>query len=254
MVVILSPSKAMTDKNARDFGKLSSPEFLEQAIEIAKLVAHKPEEELMQWMSVSEKLAKDTYSKYQNWLSSGGMSNFPALFSYTGEVYSGLKADGFNKEDIAYANQYLRIMSGLYGLLKPMDNISPYRLEMAAKLQVDNYTNLYQFWKDNITAALNQQIQSTDSQFLANLASDEYYKAIKPSEISVPILQFEFYEMRNGSRKFISFNAKRARGLMASFIIRNKIKSVDALHAFNIETYQYVPSEQQPYVLTFVKP
>lgn len=255
MVCIISPSKTMEIEDIEYKLKTTIPEHLDKTNQLVKKLEKYNERELADLMKLSEKLSSQTYNQYKELSKKNGSGTCPALFSYTGEVYTGLKANDFAVEDLKYANDNLRILSGLYGILKPSDGILPYRLEMAAKFQPNEiYKSLYQFWTQEITDALNQQIGYTKSEFLANLASNEYMKVVNKKNLSKPVINFEFFEIKNGERKFISFNAKRARGLMASYIIKNKIKNLNDLKLFNQEGYVFEPSHSNNLNFAFVIP
>lgn len=254
MVVILSPSKTMATSTQEIIHlPLTSPKYKSEAVQISKLIAKLSREDLAKLMGLSEKLTEQTWQRMQVFNKAKARGHQPALFSYTGEVYAGMHEVTLSTEDIDYAQNHLRIMSAMYGILRPLDTILPYRLEMNAKLLIPEFKNLYDFWKDKITQQLNLDIKNSKSQYLANLASDEYAKAINLNAIKVPVLTFDFFEMKNGVKKFVSFNAKRARGLMASYIIKNKIILPDQLKAFNTENYRFDPSESNEKHFTFIK-
>ncbi len=241
MVVILSPSKTMIDsvpETTKQF-PWTKPEFQLEAAQIASCISALSKDELAHLMKLSDKLTDQTWQRFQVIHSTQAIGKQMALFSYTGEVYSGLHEQTLTEENLLYAQNHLRILSGMYGVLRPLDQIMPYRLEMATKLMIPPHKNLYTFWRDKITTTLNQTIQKSQSKFLANLASDEYSKAIHLNQISASVISFGFHELQNGVKKFISFNAKRARGLMASFIVRNQIKNPEQLISFDTEGYRY---------------
>jgi cytoplasmic iron level regulating protein YaaA (DUF328/UPF0246 family) len=231
------------------------PELLDKTIHLSRVLSQYDKNQLSQLMKLSEKLASQTYDEYQKLQQNKCKGNKMALYSYTGEVYAGLRAHTFTLEDFEYSNNHLRILSGLFGVLRPSDGIQSYRLEMATRLQPSlEHKSLYSFWTDDVTKSLNHLLETTASAFLANLASDEYLKTVNIKDVSKPIIKFEFYEIKNGTRKFISFNAKRARGLMAAFIIKNQVKSLDALKCFDGEGYFFDSKASNELCFTFVKP
>jgi cytoplasmic iron level regulating protein YaaA (DUF328/UPF0246 family) len=254
MVVIISPSKTMAVSGTETLHlPFTSPDFIHEATNISKTIAQLSKEELAKLMSLSDKLTEQTWQRMQTVHTLQAKGTQPALFSYTGEVYAGLHQVALTEDDISYAQNHLRILSAMYGVLRPLDTILPYRLEMMTKIAISDTKNLYAFWKDKITHQLNDTIKQQKSQYLVNLASDEYTKAIHLKQINASVLTFDFFEMRNGVKKFVSFNAKRARGLMASYIIKNKIIYPDQLKTFSAEGYQYVPSDSQENHYTFTK-
>lgn len=240
MLVILSPSKTMNETPELNPGLITTiPLYQNEAIEISTYIAALSKAELAKLMKLSDKLADQTWERFKSLKAHHAQGNQPALFSYTGEVYNSLLADPMDEADIYYAQNNLKILSGLYGVLRPLDNIKLYRLEMATRINIPPHKNLFAYWRDKITIALNKNVEHSQSLFLANLASDEYTKAIHLSQISVPIIDFDFWEIRDGKKKFVSFSAKRARGLMASFIIKNRVTKPDQLKQFKLEGYRY---------------
>ena len=238
MIAILSPSKTMNEFVVSK-ETLTKPFFLKEAKLISNYLVRLSKPELAALMKLSDKLSEQTWERIQTFQKRRNKESYPALFSYTGEVYAGLHHQPMESSDIQYAQTNLRILSGLYGVLKPLDAILPYRLEMATRLSIGNDNNLNAFWRKRITDNINRSISNSQSQFLANLASDEYTKAVNLKQITVPVIDFDFLEMKDGIRKFISFNAKRARGLMAAFIIRNRIHQPEDLEGFTTEGYTY---------------
>lgn len=254
MLVILSPSKTMNE-NPEINSELTTtlPLYQNEAIKLSSYISSLNKAELAKLMKISDKLADQTWEQFQALKIHQVQGNQPALFSYTGEVYNGLLAIPMDDADINYAQANLRILSGMYGALRPLDSIMLYRLEMATKINIPPHKNLYTYWRDKITMALNKSVKHNQSSFLANLASDEYTKAIHLPQISVPIIHFDFWEMRNGKKKFVSFSAKRARGLMASFIIKNSVSKPDQLKQFNVEGYRYDATNSDQLHFSFVK-
>lgn len=238
MILVISPSKTMDERMNRP--AISSPVFLKHAMELSNVLQKKSKEDLQSLMDISPKLAALNYNRFQNInkLMKAG-AGVPAILSFKGDVYVGLNADDFSEDHLEFANEHIRILSGLYGLLNPLDKICPYRLEMGSKLEVKDKKNLYQFWGDKITQVLNQQILEHLDKTIINLASEEYFKVINPKRLKGNVLNIHFKEERNGKLQFISFNAKKARGLMCRFAILNRIKDHNDLKAFNLDHYYF---------------
>lgn len=242
----------MNDHLHHDLVGSTSPLFFEEAERIVKQIRKMNMTELCAFLKISEKLGIQNFKRFQEFsFESGKEIGIPAALAYRGEVYTGLCADQWNDNTFDYAQKHLRIISGLYGYLRPKDLIQPYRLEMASKIQLGKSTNLYQFWKDKITKTIGQEIRN--SEIIYNLTSDEYSKAINHSSIKAKFITFEFFENRNGVNTFVSFSAKRARGLMANFIITNRIEDINFLKNFNDEGYQWVESASSTSNFVFVK-
>jgi len=188
----------------------------------------------MNLMDISSDLAQINHHRYQSFSSRYTAKNSkPALFAFDGDVYQGLDAYTLSQEEAQYANEHLRILSGLYGLLSPFDLLQPYRLEMGTRLPNTRGTNLYHFWGETITQLINKDLQKSKDQYVINLASDEYGKAVKWPKLKKPVINIHFKEEHLGKLRFVSFNAKRARGIMARFIIQNQVKDIATLKCFS---------------------
>ena len=195
-------------------------------------------------MKISPKLGELNHHRFMNWARPFTPDNAKAaVLAFRGDVYTGLNADSFSDDDFTFAQQHLRILSGLYGLLRPLDLIQPYRLEMGTRFENKDGKNLYEFWDTKITQALNTQLTEIDSQVLVNLASNEYFSAVKLKILKADIITPVFKDFKNDKYKIISFYAKKARGLMAAYIIQQRITDVEQLKAFDSEGY-YFSSEQ----------
>jgi cytoplasmic iron level regulating protein YaaA (DUF328/UPF0246 family) len=195
-------------------------------------------------MKISPKLGELNHQRFMNWALPFDSENAKAaVLAFRGDVYTGMNADSFNSADFNFAQKHLRILSGLYGLLRPLDLIQPYRLEMGTKFANQHGSNLYQFWGEDITDAINQQLTAAKSKVLINLASNEYFSAIKAKALNADIITPVFKDTKNGKQKIISFYAKKARGLMAAYVIKNRLKDVDELKRFDSEGYRFC-SEQ----------
>ena len=187
-------------------------------------------------MEISLKLAEENWERNQNWHKNPNDNEAsPALYTFTGEVYRGLDAESLDRKAVDYLQEHYRILSGLYGLLKPSDRVMLYRLEMGRKFQFEHYKNLYEFWSDKITEQLNTEL--TEKDFVLNLASNEYFKVVNKKKLNAKIIDFEFYEMKSGKPKTIVVYTKHARGLVVRFCAENQVKTIDEVKAFNYEGY-----------------
>ncbi len=237
MIILLSPSKGQ-DFSPNELSEYSQPALLSQAkVLVKELKAYQPQQ-IAQLMSVSDNLAELNHQRYQTFKTplKLGVAKQAAL-AFKGDVYLGLDAESMSAGDWQYAQKHLRILSGLYGYLKPMDLILPYRLEMKTKLSNPKGENLYQFWGDEITQIANKELGKED--FVVNLTSNEYSKAIKPKNLEAEVININFKDTKAGKTRTIGFYAKQARGLMARTIINNQVTSQDEIKAMNIDGYQY---------------
>tara|TARA_B100001113_G_C21110998_1_gene623254 strand:+ start:757 stop:1632 length:876 start_codon:yes stop_codon:yes gene_type:complete len=235
MKIIISPAKKLNNQ-VDIINDFSSIEFAQEAEFLVKEVQKLSKIDIKNLMGLSDKLTELNYQRFQRWsLQSDHM--IPAIYMFKGDVYKGLRAEIFNQDQISFAQTNLRILSGLYGLLKPLDLILPYRLEMGTKIKTKYGNNLYDFWGSKLNKSLTSIIK--DKEVLINLASNEYSKALKMESFKVPIITPIFKDFKNGKLKVISFYAKRARGEMANFIISNKIENISDLKLFNFEGYQF---------------
>lgn len=236
MRIITSPAKLMNINNKSDFLEPTTPQFIEQSDFIQSHLKEKSPQFLSELMELSQKLAEENWERNQNWKKNPSEEeSTSALFAFTGEVYRGLDAMSLDKNAVAYLQENYRILSGLYGLLKPSDRVMLYRLEMGRKFQFADYKNLYEFWSDKITEQLNAELGEDD--FLLNLASNEYFKAVNKKKLNAKIIDFEFYEMKSGKPKTIVVYTKHARGLVVRFCAENQVKTIDEVKAFNYEGY-----------------
>lgn len=242
MYFLLSPAKNLDEKTdlplqINDYS--SEPALIEHAIELMKVLKNKDVLDLQELMHVSAKIAELNVVRNQSWTYPFGNNKKPAIYLFDGDVYAGLDAYQLNKDQILYLNQHLGILSGLYGLLKPLDYMLPYRLEMGTKFKTPNAKDLYQFWGDTITNLINERIQQSDSQVLVNLASNEYYGAVKAKNIHADIITPKFLDQKNGQYKVISFYAKKARGMMVNFAAKNNITKPEELKKFDADGYYF---------------
>jgi cytoplasmic iron level regulating protein YaaA (DUF328/UPF0246 family) len=192
-------------------------------------------------------------ARYQSWEPEHTPDNArPAVLAFKGDVYTGLDAESFSEADFSFAQQHLRILSGLYGVLRPLDLLEPYRLEMGTRLKTASGDNLYQFWGDRITAALNEELKTSDD-VVVNLASNEYFKAVQPKALNARLITPVFKDFKNGQYKIISFYAKKARGLMSRYIIQNRIDAPEAIKAFDLEGYYFSPEQSKGDTWVFLR-
>ena len=254
MLSILSPAKTLDFESKCDFTRSTVPFFLQESTELISELRTFDLEGLGVVMQLSDKLSKLNLKRYQSWTTSFTQSNSrQSIFCFKGGVYKGLEVDSFSKEDLVYSQDYLRILSGLHGVLKPLDLIQAYRLEMGTKLQTSKGKNLYEFWGDKITNSLNQTLQDTDSNYLLNLASNEYFYSVNAEKIKAKIIGVNFLDKKNDTYKIISFFAKKARGSMAAFVLKNKIKKLEDLKQFNDLGYVFDQSRSNDMSLTFIR-
>jgi cytoplasmic iron level regulating protein YaaA (DUF328/UPF0246 family) len=239
MIAIVSLAKSL-DFEAPYDGDVTQPRMLGDTSELIKVMKAKGEEELGKLMGISEQLAQLNVHRYQAFAHDHHQGNAkPAAYAFQGDVYQGLAVDDFDQGDQAFAQQHFRILSGLYGLLRPLDLIQPYRLEMGTKLAFDDHKTLYQYWGDRITKLLSDDLEGQGDNVLVNLASVEYFKAVKRKSFTGQLIDIEFKDFKNGQYKIISFFAKKARGMMARYIIKNRINQVEDLKGFNYEGYAF---------------
>ncbi|MGA8882183.1 MAG: peroxide stress protein YaaA [Acinetobacter sp.] len=252
MLALISPAKTLDYSTALPTDKSTLPRLLEHSQALIDVSRKLSASDIANLMSVSEKIAHLNAERFRDWQADLNFSNArQALFAFKGDVYTGLDAYSLNAPQIDRAQQRLRMLSGLYGLLRPLDLMMPYRLEMGTRLQNPRGHNLYEFWGDEITQMINQDLAAAGSALLVNIASDEYYRSVKESKIQAEIIKPVFLDQKNGKYKVISFYAKKARGLMARYIIENKIDRAEDLKAFNAGGYYFDADSSLPGELVF---
>lgn len=242
MYFLLSPAKNLDEKTALPLeldDQYSEPALIEGAIDLMKTLKTKDVLDLQELMHISAKIAELNVARNQAWAYPFDDNKKPAVYLFDGDVYTGLDAYQLSKEEILYLNRHLGILSGLYGLLKPLDYMPPYRLEMGTKFKTPNADDLYQFWGDTITDLINERIQDSGSDVLVNLASTEYYGAVKPKNINATVITPKFLDQKNGKYKIISFYAKKARGMMVNFAAKNNITDLEDLKKFDSDGYYF---------------
>ncbi len=236
MLVVISPAKKLDYSSSIEASLLSQPALLDHAEELSLGLKALAPQDVSSLMHLSDKLGALNYERFQEWQTPFNVSNArAAVLAFKGDVYQGLDAESMSAEDLHWAQDHLRILSGLYGVLRPLDLMQAYRLEMGTKFANQRGKDLYQFWGDIITAELNR----VDSSVLVNLASNEYFKSVRKQDISARIVTPVFMDKKDGKYKIISFYAKKARGLMSRYIIQNRITEIEQINQFDSDGYVY---------------
>ncbi|RJG40023.1 peroxide stress protein YaaA [Motilimonas pumila] len=252
MLVLVSPAKTLDYESPLATAQHSMPDFISQSAELIERCRQLTPADISKLMKISDKLAGLNAARFEQWQITPTTDNArQAILAFKGDVYTGLDAASFSEHDFAYAQQHLRMLSGLYGLLKPLDLMQPYRLEMGTKLDNGKGKNLYEFWGEQITNAVNHALAEQGDQLLVNLASNEYFKAVKFKQLTGKLITPVFKDNKNGQYKVISFYAKKARGLMARYIIQNRITSVAQLKQFDVDGYFFSEIDSTPFELVF---
>jgi len=238
MKIIISPAKSLDFESKAPTNLQTQPRFLEQSEILNKKLKKFSRKKLSELMKISEDLATLNYNRNQIWETPFTKENAKqAIYSFTGAVFMGIDVDSLEEEKIPLLQDRLRILSGLYGLLKPLDLIQPYRLEMGTKLKVGSSENLYKFWNNKLVDSLNKELE--DDELLVNLASTEYFKALPKKVLKVPMITPVFKDFKNGQYKIVMTYAKKARGLMVRYIIDNDVNTIEELKGFNANTYRF---------------
>lgn len=253
MIVLLSPAKKLTVTGSKPT-QFTEPEYTVQAQKLIKELQKYSPKKIQQLMKVSSDIAGLNVERYAGWLVQHTLDNAKqSVLTFTGEVYNGLQAAKFNKTELNYAQQHLRILSGLYGILKPLDLIHEYRLEMGTKLKIGKHPNLYSFWGDIMTNYLNEELKNHQTKTIVNLASTEYFKAINTKKLKSEVVTPVFKDGKNGKYKVVMMYAKKARGMMANYIIKNNIDNPTDLISFNAEGYYFNPKISTENELVFYR-
>ena len=238
MMVIVSPAKKLDFDTDAPTTEHTTPEFLDTSKKLIKELKTLQADDVSKLMKISKPLGELNFNRFQSFKTPFNLKNAKqAAFAFKGDTYIGLDFESFNKKQIKYSQKHFRILSGLYGMLKPLDLIQPYRLEMGTRFGIKDSKNLYGVWKETLTSKLNKELSKEE--FLVNLASKEYFSAIDFSLLDKEVITPVFKEKKNGVYKIISFNAKRARGLMSQYILKNEIKSIAGLKKFNLDRYKF---------------
>ncbi|WP_434356814.1 peroxide stress protein YaaA [Parasalinivibrio latis] len=252
MLIVVSPAKTLDYTSPLATERFTQPELLDESSRLIKVCKGLTPADISSLMNVSDKIAGLNVARFAEWHPEFTPENArQAILAFKGDVYTGLEAETLDDAGFDYAQKHLRMLSGLYGLLKPLDLMMPYRLEMGTKLANERGTNLYQFWGSIITEKLNTALAEQGDNILINLASNEYFKSVKPKLLEGEIITPVFKDRKNGQYKMISFFAKKARGMMARHIIDNRIESVEDLKGFDTAGYYFVPEASSHNELVF---
>lgn len=243
MRILISPAKTLDFESAPVTRKHSAPRFLDDSTALVDLLRPKPASDIASLMQISDALAELNARRFSEWSPPFDRHNAKqAVLAFKGDVYTGLEADAFTAADFDWAQKHLRILSGLYGVLRPLDLIQPYRLEMGTRLPNERGNDLYAFWRARITASLKEELEAQRSPLTVNLASQEYFGAVDARALPGPLVTPVFKDLHKGSYKIISFFAKKARGAMARWIIKSRVRSAQGLQAFAEDGYALNPS------------
>ncbi len=254
MMIVISPAKTLDFETAPASRKSSQPELLQRSVELVEDAQQMSPDDIRALMGVSENIAQLNHRRFMNWAVPFSLDNAKqAIFAFKGDVYTGLDAQTLTTTQLNYAQKHLRILSGLYGLLRPLDLMQAYRLEMGLKFANRGGANLYQFWGDQISDGLNAQLKKLKQDVLVNLASNEYFKAVRAKNLNAEVVTPVFRDLKSGKYKVISFYAKRARGEMARYIIENEIDDVAGLRKFKGGGYKYNKAESTARELVFTR-
>ncbi|MFG0287679.1 MAG: peroxide stress protein YaaA [Rhodopirellula sp. JB044] len=240
MLILLSPAKTLDFETPSKIKNSTQPEWIEESVEIAGLLKQETPASLRDLMHISESLAELNHARFQDWMAPHPKEGSQqAIFAFQGDVYQGLQAEKMTVKQMDFAQEHLRILSGLYGILRPLDRILPYRLEMGTSLPNSRGKDLYAYWREYVTKSVVEQLEKNQSRFLLNLASNEYFRCVDAKSLPTPVIAPAFKEMKNGKYKMITFFAKKARGTMASWVIRNRVKTRAKLIQFAEDDYCY---------------
>jgi cytoplasmic iron level regulating protein YaaA (DUF328/UPF0246 family) len=247
MLIVLSPAKSLDFETPPVTAHFTMPEMLDESEKLMTKLRKLSPKKLSDLMGISPALGQLNYERFQTWHQPFTAENAKqAVLAFNGDAYQGLDAKTLSENQLMELQNRLRILSGLYGVLKPLDLIQPYRLEMGTKLKYQRSADLYAFWKNRITPKIKEAIAESGNNILVNLASNEYYRSIDPKKLGAEVVTPEFKDLKNGEYIMISFFAKRARGLMTRFILENNIERVDDLQAFDSEGYIFNPRLSKP--------
>ncbi len=244
MLIVVSPAKSLDFDTKARTRRFTEPQYLDESTELVDQLRQLRPEDFSELMHISSDLGELNFQRYANWQTPFDLKNAKqALYAFKGDVYIGMEAERFSTADINFAQKHLRILSGLYGLLRPLDLMQPYRLEMGSRFKNKRGKNLYEFWGQKLTDNLNELLEQEKKPVLLNLASKEYFSALKPAALNAEIISPVFKDFSNGKYKILSFFAKKARGSMAAWLIQNRIKNPNKLKDFSVEGYRYSDDE-----------
>lgn len=255
MLMVISPAKTLDFESPLATTRFTQPALLDDSQTLIDVARKLSPADISSLMHISDKLAVLNAERFNDWHPPFTPDNArQAILAFKGDVYAGLDAASFNEKDFDFAQQHLRMLSGLYGVLRPLDLMQPYRLEMGIKLKNAEGKDLYTFWGEKLTNTLNAALTEQGDDVLVNLASDEYFKAVKPKKLNARIIKPVFLDEKNGNYKVISFYAKKARGLMSRFIIQQQLTQPAQLKEFNVDGYRFAASESSDSELVFKRP
>lgn len=254
MLMVISPAKTLDYTSPIHLEKYTQPQYTQYSQALIEELKEYSVQDIASLMGISDKLAALNTARFAQWSPEFTTENArQAILAFKGDVYTGLEAESFSQQDIDFAQQHLAILSGLYGLLRPLDLMQPYRLEMGTKLANKIGKDLYAFWGDHISLWLNEALKRQKDNVLLNLASNEYFKAVNPKKLEGQIINVDFKDLKNGQYKIISFYAKKARGMMAHYIIKNKLNALEQIKAFDSEGYYYCPEQSTASKFVFLR-
>ncbi|MBX2878660.1 MAG: peroxide stress protein YaaA [Granulosicoccus sp.] len=240
MLIVISPAKTLDFETPPKTSKFTQPAHLDRSQTLIDTLKKKSPGNLQKLMDISPALSELNHERYHQWQTPFDPGNAKqAVLAFKGDVYTGLEAENLSSKDLAWAQNHLRILSGLYGVLRPLDLMQPYRLEMGTALKTRRGKNLYEFWRSEITEDIQTQLNAIKSNTLVNLASNEYFKSVKPRELDAQVITPAFKDWKNGDYKMISFFAKKARGQMSAWIIKNRVNDVESLANFDEDGYRF---------------
>lgn len=252
MLILISPAKTLDYQSPLATERYTQPALLEHSQQLIKTARTLSAPQIKKLMGISDKLADLNTTRFHDWQPDFTPENArQALLAFKGDVYTGLQAETFSDADFDFAQRHLRMLSGLYGVLRPLDLMQPYRLEMGIRFENERGKDLYQFWGDIITDTLNEALTEQGDEIVVNLASDEYFRAVKPKKLNARIIKPVFLDEKNGTFKVISFYAKKARGLMSRYIIEQRLTKPEQLTGFNREGYFFDEAASTPDELVF---
>lgn len=254
MLMVISPAKTLDYDSPLITDQATQPRFLGDSQELIDVLKEKSPQDIAELMSLSDKLSTLNVARYGSWTRKATPANArQALLAFKGDVYTGLAVEDFSEDDLAFAQQHLRMLSGLYGVLRPLDLMQPYRLEMGTRLANPRGKDLYSFWGDRISESLNKDLQAQGDDVLLNLASQEYFGAVRPAALKARVIEAVFKDLKNGQYKIISFHAKKARGLMARYVIKERLTDSEGLKDFTLGGYRFDAPSSDPNRLVFLR-
>lgn len=240
MLIVVSPAKTLDYTTPPKIKKFTIPDYLNDSAELIHRMRELSSLDISELMKVSTKIADLNFDRFEVWNKKFTEKNAKqAVLAFKGDVYTGLDAESFTAKDFAFAQKHFRMLSGLYGLLRPLDLMQAYRLEMGTRLSNERGKNLYEFWGDTVTEGLNAQLKEIKSKYLINLASNEYFKVVKPKVLKGEIITPAFKELKNGEYKMIGVYAKKARGLLSRYIIQNQLSDIEDIKSFDLQGYKF---------------